>query len=92
MLFRVVKFFLAAGFPDEKYKVTIATVVGNNQNGEKLIRLKSDLFPGNSLGPGYSGGPIVNRKGTSRWDLCSRKQIFWLCCSFKHTQSIAYTG
>lgn len=56
-------FFLAAGFPDEKYKVTIATVVGNNQNGEKLIRLNSDLFPGNSLGPGYSGGPIINRKG-----------------------------
>ena len=56
-------FFLAAGFPDEKYKVTIANVVGNNQNDEKLIRLKSDLFPGNSLGPGYSGGPIINRKG-----------------------------
>ena len=56
------EFYLAAGFP-EKYKVTIATVVGNNQNGEKLIRLKSDLFPGNSLGPGYSGGPIINRKG-----------------------------
>lgn len=57
------EFFLAAGFPDEKYKVTIATMVGNNQNGEKLIRLKSELFPGNSLGPGYSGGPIINRKG-----------------------------
>ena len=57
------EFFLAAGFPDEKYKDTIATVVGKNQNGEKLIRLKSDLFPGNSLGPGYSGGPIINRKG-----------------------------
>lgn len=57
------EFFLAAGFPDEKYKDTIATVVGSNQNGEKLIRLKSDLFPGNSLGPGYSGGPIINRKG-----------------------------
>lgn len=57
------EFFLAAGFPDEKYKDTIVTVVDNNQNGGKLIRLKSDLFPGNSLGPGYSGGPIVNRKG-----------------------------
>lgn len=54
---------LAAGCPDEEYKDTIATVVGNNHNGEKLIRLKSDFFPGNSLGPGYSGGPIVNRKG-----------------------------
>lgn len=57
------EFFLAAGFPDEKYKVTIATVIGNNQNGEKLIRLKSELFPGYSLGPGYSGGPIINRMG-----------------------------
>ncbi len=57
------EFFLAAGFPDEKYKNTIATVVGNNQNGEKLIRLKADLFPGNSWGAGNSGGPIVNRKG-----------------------------
>ncbi len=57
------QFFLAAGFPDDKYKDTIATVVSNNQNGEKLIRLKSDFFPGNSLGPGYSGGPIINRKG-----------------------------
>ena len=55
-------FFLAAGFPGE-YKETIATVVGNNHNDGKLIRLKSDFFPGNSLGPGYSGGPIVNRKG-----------------------------
>lgn len=57
------QFFLAAGFPDEEYKVTIANVVSNNQNDEKLIRLNSDLFPGNSLGPGYSGGPIINRKG-----------------------------
>lgn len=56
-------FFLAAGFPDDKYKDTIVTMVGNNQNGEKLIRLKSGFFPGNSFGPGYSGGPIVNRKG-----------------------------
>ncbi len=57
------EFFLAAGFPDEEYKDTIAAVVSDNQNGEKLIRLNSDLFPGNSLGPGYSGGPIINRKG-----------------------------
>ena len=56
-------FFLAAGFPDNKYKDTIVTMVGNNQIGGKLIRLKSDFFPGNSFGPGYSGGPIVNRKG-----------------------------
>ena len=52
----------AAGFPDEKYKITVLTV-DNIQNGEKLIRLKADLFPGNSWGPGNSGGPIVNRKG-----------------------------
>ncbi len=56
-------FFLAAGFLDEEYKDTIVTMAGNNQNGGKLIRLKSDFFPGNSFGPGYSGGPIVNRKG-----------------------------
>ena len=30
------EFFLAAGFPDEKYKDTIATVVGSNQNGGKV--------------------------------------------------------
>lgn len=52
----------AAGFPDEEYKITVLTV-DNIQNGEKLIRLKADLFPGNSWGAGNSGGPIVNRKG-----------------------------